>query len=184
MDFSPGRLLLPPVEDCVSVLFFGLALLAPVPAHLSTNALSAPWAFPSSLLALMALADAHALSAPWAFSPALPARALSAEGLLRTLLLPALLRQLPFFWVHGTMGAKKQRQFRMQFASWHGRSLRPRGVGAERSSYSCSSIYCLQPFRLKARSGWPLSLSKHIMTRSGPLRQPAQRLLRWNQSHP
>src|SRR6187401_659421 len=30
---------------------FGLALLAPVPAHLSTNALSAPWAFsPSSLL--------------------------------------------------------------------------------------------------------------------------------------
>jgi len=89
-----------------------------------------------------------------------------------------------FFRVHGTMGAKRRRQSRMQFAPSHGRSLRPRGVGAERSSYSCSSIYCLQPFRLKARSGWPLSLSKHIMTRSGPLRQPAQRLLRWNQSHP
>src|SRR5262245_66025136 len=70
MDFSPGRLLLSPVEARVSVLFFGLALLAPIPAHLSTNALSAPWAFsPSSLLGLMALAVARALSAPWAFSP-------------------------------------------------------------------------------------------------------------------
>jgi hypothetical protein len=65
------------------------------------------------------------------------------------------------------MGAKRRRQSRMRFAPSHGRSLRPGGVGAERSSYSCSSIYCLQPFRLKARSGWPLSLSKHIMTRSG-----------------
>jgi hypothetical protein len=41
MDFSPGRLLLLPVEACVSDLFFGIGLLAPVPVHLSTNALSA-----------------------------------------------------------------------------------------------------------------------------------------------
>src|SRR6187455_3175313 len=72
-----------------------------------------------------------------AFSPSLSARALSAEGLPQTLVLSALLRQLPFFRVHGTMGAKKRRQFRMQFAASHGRSLRPRGVGAERSNYSC-----------------------------------------------
>src|SRR4029453_19660896 len=115
MDFSPGRLLLSPVEACVSVLFFGLGLLAPVPAHLSTNA----------------------LSPPWAFSPSLPARALSAEGLPQTLLLSAVLRQHLFFRVHGTMGAKRRRQFRMQLAPSHGRSLRPRGGGAERSNYSC-----------------------------------------------
>src|SRR6476620_10597812 len=103
MDFSPGRLLLSPVEACVSVLFFGLGLLAPVPAHLSTNALSAPWAFsPSSLLATVA----RALSAPWAFSPSLPARALSAEGLPQTLLLSAVLGQHLFFRVHGTMAPK------------------------------------------------------------------------------
>src|SRR6516165_2511272 len=138
MDFSPSRLLLSPVEACVSVLFFGLGLLAPVPAHLSTNALSAPWAFsPSSLLGLMALAVARVLSAPWAFSPSLPARALSAEGLPQTLLLTALLRQHPFFRVHGTMGAKRRPQSRMLFAPLHGRSLRPRGMGAERSNYSC-----------------------------------------------
>src|SRR5262245_23985693 len=82
MGFSP-RLLLSPVEPCVSVLFFGLGLLAPVPAHLSTNALSAPWAFSSSL----------------------PARALSAEGLPQTLLLSAVLRQHLFFRVHETKGA-------------------------------------------------------------------------------
>ena len=133
MDFSPGLLLLSPVEACASVLFFGLGLLAPVPAHLSTNALSALWAFsPSSLLVLMSLAVARALSAPWAFSPSLPARALSAEGLL----LSAVLRQ-HLFWVHGTMGAKRQRQSRMQFAPSHGRLLRSRGGGAERSNYSC-----------------------------------------------
>src|SRR6185369_5023072 len=106
MDFSLRRLLLSPVEACVSVLFFGLGLLAPVPAHLSTNALSAPWVFsPSSLLALMSLAVARALSAPWTFSPSLPARALSAEELPQTLLLSAVLRQHLFFRVHITMGA-------------------------------------------------------------------------------
>src|SRR5262245_49558556 len=94
MDFSPGRLLLSPVEVRVGVLFFWLALLAPTPAHLSTNALSAPWAFsPSSLLGLMALAVVRALSAPWAFSPSLSPRALSAEGLPQTPLSTALLRQ-------------------------------------------------------------------------------------------
>src|SRR6186713_2052889 len=109
MGFFPGRLLLSPVEACVSDLFFGLGLHAPVPAHLSTNALSAPWAFsPSSLLALMSLAVA---------------RALLAEGLSQTLLLIVLRQHL--FWVHGTMGAKRRRQSRMQFAPSHGRSLRP-----------------------------------------------------------
>src|SRR5262245_24817015 len=136
MDFSSGRLLLSRVEACVSVLFFGLGLLAPAPAHLSTNALSAPWASsPSSLLALMALAVARVLSAAWAFSSSLPARdALSAEGLPQRLL-TALLRQHSFFRVHGTMGAKRRQQSQMQFAPSHGRSLRPRGGGA--SNYSC-----------------------------------------------
>jgi hypothetical protein len=32
---------------------------------------------------------------------------------------------------------KRRRQSRMQFAPSHGRSLRPRGGGAERSNYSC-----------------------------------------------
>src|SRR6187549_1238652 len=106
MDSSSGRLLLSPVEACVSDLFFGLGLLAPVPAHLSTNALSAPWAFsPSSLLALMSLAVARALSAPRAFSPSLFARALLAEGLSQTLLLIVLRQHL--FWVQGAMGAKR-----------------------------------------------------------------------------
>src|SRR5262245_23148678 len=80
-----------------------------------------------------------------------------------TLLLTALLRQHPFFGFTEPWAPKGGGSLEMQFAPSHGRSLRPRGVGAERSSYSCSSIYCLQPFRLKARSGWPLSLSKHIM---------------------
>src|SRR5262249_17878222 len=132
MDFSLRLLLLSPVEACVSVLFFGLALLAPVPAHLSTNALSAPWAFPlSSLLSLVALAVACVLSAPWAFSPSLPARALSAGGFPQTLLLTVLFR------VHGTMGAKRRRRSRMQFVPSHGRSLRPGEAGGERSSCSC-----------------------------------------------
>src|SRR5262245_47498478 len=123
-------------RSLVSDLFFGLALLAPIPAHLSTNALSAPWAFsPWSLLGLMTLAVARVLSAPWGFSPSLPARALSTEGLPQTLLLTALLRQHPFFRVHGTMGAKRRRQSRMQFAPSHGRSLAASGGG--RSSYSC-----------------------------------------------
>src|SRR5262249_55410124 len=95
--------------------------------------LSAPWAF----LGLMALAVPRVFSAPWAFSPSLPARALSAEGLPQTLLLTALLRQHPFFRVHGTMGAKRRRRSQMQFAPSRGRSLRLSGVGAERSSYSC-----------------------------------------------
>src|SRR5262245_8969753 len=125
-------------RSLVSDLFFGPALLAPVPAHLSTNALSAPWAFsPWSLLGLMVLAVGRVLSTPWAFSPSLPSCALSVEGLPQTLFLTALLRQHPFFRVHGTMGAKRRQRSRLQFAPSRGRSLRLRGVGAERSSYSC-----------------------------------------------
>src|SRR4029453_14767727 len=89
------------------------------------------------LLALMSLAVVRALSAPWAFSPSLLARALLAEGLSQTLLLSAVLRQHLFFRVHGTMGSKRRRQSRMKCAPSHGRSLRPRGGGAERSNYSC-----------------------------------------------
>ena len=58
-------------------------------------------------------------------------------GLPQMLLLSAVLRQHLFFRVHGTMGAKRRRQSRMQFAPSHGRSLKPRGGGAERSNYSC-----------------------------------------------
>src|SRR4029078_12312798 len=162
MDFSPGRLLLSLVEAGVSVPFFGRALLAPVLSHLSMNALLAPWAFsPSSLLGLMALAVARVLPAPWVFSPSFPARALSGEGLPQTLLLTALLQQHPFFWVHGTMGAKRRRQSRMKFAPSHGRSSMPRRVGAERSNYSC------HPSIVSNRLGyaaWTLSSSKDIMT--------------------
>src|SRR5262245_63551205 len=85
----------------------------------------------------MALAVARALSAPWAFSPWLSPRALSAEGLPQMPLSTALLRQHPFFRIHGTTGAKRRRQSRMQFAPSHGTLLRPRGVGAEHSTYSC-----------------------------------------------
>ena len=82
-DLSFGRPLLSQVEVCVSVLFFGLAPLAPVPALVSTSALSAPWAFsPPLLLALMALAISRVLWAPWALSlPLLLGRGLSADGL-------------------------------------------------------------------------------------------------------
>src|SRR5262245_11866069 len=84
----------------------------------------------------MALAVGRVLSAPRAFCPSLPARAFSAADLPQTIL-AALLRQNPFFRVHGTMGAKRRWRSQMQFAPSHGRSLRPHGVGAERSNYSC-----------------------------------------------
>src|SRR5262249_40906416 len=134
-DISFGRPLLSPVEVCVSVLFFGLAPLAQVPALVSTSALSAPWASsPPLLLALMAFAVAAcALSAPWAFSlPLLLGRALSAEALSRMVRLIAA-EQLLVFRVSPTMGAKRRRQYRMRFAQPRRRSLALQGAGAERS---------------------------------------------------
>src|SRR5262245_56487272 len=135
-NLSFGRPLLSPVEVCVSVLFSRLAPLAPVPALVSTSALSAPWAFsPPLLLALMALAISRVLWAPWAFSlPLLLGRALSADGLAQMVrVIAGCLAAASCFSRFRDHGAKRRRRCRMHFAQPPRTSLTPQGTGAERS---------------------------------------------------
>jgi hypothetical protein len=122
---------------------------------------------------------ARVLLAPWAFPPSLPPRALSAEGLPFDCSLVA----TPFFSGSRNHGRQKAAAVSNAVRTVAWKIIKAAWSGCRTFELFLSSIYCLQPFRLKARSGWPL-LSKDIMTRSGPLRQPAQGLLRYNPSHP